>query len=292
MKWLWTALVTPFTTGNWLDNEIDYEALEKILDMQIEWKVDWVLLLGTTSEIPTLTQEEQIKIVKFALKKLLWKTKIMVNIWTYSTQGSIKNIKIFDEIVWIDAYLVVNPYYNKPTQSGLFQHFTAIAHSTQRDIILYNIEWRTWVNLKTDTLLAILEESKNIIWIKEASGKIQQVQEVLAQTPSDFLVFSGEEWLSYELIQSGGHGVISVASNCVPSMMKEFIDSCLLQNEKSEQLQKKYIAFFDALFIQTNPLPAKTFLADRGIIQEEFRLPLCKMNNDEKEKFLKISEKY
>lgn len=284
--WLWTALVTPFKSWNGLDNEIDYEALDRLLQMQIDWKVDWVLLLWTTAENPTLSKEEWINILKFAINKLTWKTKVMVNVWTYSTINSINNIKIYDEIDWIDWYLIVNPYYNKPTQTWLYLHFTTLAKSTKKPIILYNIKWRTWVNLNTDTLLKIVNESKNIIWVKEASWDLNQMKEVINKAPDYFTVLSWDDSLIYELIDNWWDWVISVASNLIPDKMKEFIDLCLEKNPKAKELNQKYSEFFDKIFIQTNPLPTKTYLANKWIISEEFRLPMCRMDEKEKKEFL------
>lgn len=292
LGWLWTALITPFKEWNWIDNEVDYIALEKVLNMQIDWKVDWVLLLWTTAENPTLTKEEQLKITKFTINILKWKTKIMVNIGTYSTKKTLDNIKEFDHIEWIDAYLVVNPYYNKPTQTGLFQHFTTVAKSTSKSIILYNIAWRTGVNLETNTLLDIIWECKNIIWVKEASWKMLQMKEVIEKTWDDFLVLSWDDALTYELIWHWWDWVVSVAANCKPEMMKNFVSNCLNNYSIAKDENEKLQLFFAKLFIQTNPLPAKTFLASKWIIKESFRLPICKMDEKEKEEFLKVVEEY
>lgn len=285
-SWLWTALVTPFKEWNWINNEIDFEALDRLLKMQIDWWVDWVLLLGTTAENPTLSKEEWIEIVKFAIKKLAWITKIMVNVWNYSTSSSLKNIETFDKIDWIDAYLIVNPYYNKPTQTWLYLHFTTLANFTEKPVVLYNIKWRTWVNLNTDTLLKIVSDSKNVIWVKEASWDLEQMKEVINKTNDDFLVFSWDDWLTYDLALAWWNWVISVASNLIPKEMKEFVDLCLEKNSEAEKLNEKYSEFFNKIFIQTNPLPAKTYLAEKWIIKEEFRLPMCKMDEKEKKEFL------
>jgi len=292
MKWLWTALVTPFKEWNGIDNEIDYEALERLLDMQIEGWVDGVLLLWTTAENPTLTQKEGLELVKFSINVLKWKTKIMVNVWTYSTKASLENIREFDKIEWIDAYLVVNPYYNKPTQTGLFKHFTTIADSTNRNIILYNIKWRTGVNLETSTLLKIVEKCLNIIWVKEASWNMEQMKEVVNKAPDDFLVFSGDDWLTYELIKNWWNWVISVASNIYPKMMKWFVETCFENKQEASDLNNIYSELFSKLFIQTNPLPAKTYLSYKWIIKEEFRLPMCKMDAKEKKEFLDFMEDF
>lgn len=283
---LWTALVTPFKKWNWIDNEIDFEALDRLLDMQIKWWVTWVLLLWTSWENPTLSRDEWLEIVKFAINKLLWKTKVMVNIWTYSTKSSLENIKEYERLDWIDAYLVVNPYYNKPTQTWLFKHFTTIAKFTKKPIILYNIKWRTWVNLEINTLIDIISECPNVIWVKEASWNMLQMKEVIEATWDHFLVLSWDDSLTHELIKNAWDWVISVASNCIPKEMQEFVRLCLDWDEKAKDLDEKYKLFFDNLFIQTNPLPVKTYLANKWIIEEEFRLPMCKMDEKQKQQFL------
>ena len=285
-SWLWTALITPFKEWNWIDNEIDYVALDRLLQMQIDWNVDWILLLWTTAENPTLTNEEWKEIVQFAINKIAWKTKIIVNVWNYSTKKSLENIKSFDQIEWIDWYLLVNPYYNKPTQTGLYLHFTTLADSTKRPVILYNIKWRTCVNVNTDTLLKIIQKSKNVVWVKEASWDLNQMKEVIEQTPDNFAILSGDDSLTYDLIKMWWDWILSVASNSIPSEMKEFVDLCLIGDSKAKQLNDKYNEFFNKIFIQTNPLPTKTYLASKWIIKEEFRLPMCRMDEKEKNEFL------
>jgi len=287
-----TALITPFKDWNWIDNAIDYEALSRILQMQIDGGVTWVLLLWTTGERPTLTEKEEIELINFSVKILKWKVKIMVNAWTYSTMDNIKTIKYLDKIDWIDAYLLVNPYYNKPTQTGLKKHFIASAKQTKRDIILYNIKWRTGVNLETSTLVDIAWECKNVVWVKEASWDMNQMKDVIKFTWNNFCVFSWDDSLTYELISNGWDWVISVASNIIPWKIQEFVSSCFNDSRKAEALNNYYKEFFEKLFIQTNPLPAKTLLADKWIILENFRLPICKMDEKEKEIFLKICKKF
>jgi len=199
---------------------------------------------------------------------------------------SLENIKSFDKIEWIDWYLLVNPYYNKPTQTGLYLHFTTLADSTKRPVILYNIKWRTCVNVNTDTLLKIIQKSKNIVWVKEASWDLNQMEEVIEKTPENFAILSGDDSLTYDLIKMWWDWIISVASNSIPSEMKEFVDLCLIGDSKAKALNDKYNEFFNKIFIQTNPLPTKTYLANKWIIKEQFRLPMCKMDEKEKEEFL------
>jgi len=254
--------------------------------MQIDGWVDGVLILWTTAENPTLTNKEWIELVEFAVNILKNKTKIMVNVWNYSTKASLENIKEFDKIDGIDAYLVVNPYYNKPTQTGLIKHFTTVANSTEKNIILYNIQWRTAVNLETESLLQILKETKNVIWVKEASWNFEQMKEVIVKTPDDFLVFSWDDGLTFDLINAWWDWVISVASNIYPKMIKWFVDTCFDNKEEAYDLNNIYRELFSKLFIQANPLPTKTYLASNWIIEEEFRLPMCRMDEKERKIFL------
>ncbi len=286
LSWLWTALVTPFKEWDWIDNEIDYVALDRLLNMQIDAEVDWVLLLWTTWERPTLTEQEEIELIKFSINILKWKTKIMVNAGTYSTLDNIKTIKYLNNIEDIDWYLLVNPYYNKPTQTGLKKHFIISAKQTDRAVILYNIKWRTGVNLETNTLLDIISECPNVVWVKEASWDLNQIKDVIDRTPENFLVFSWDDSLTYDLIKFWWNWVISVASNSIPTEMKEFVDLCLINDTKAKEINEKHSEFFDKIFIQTNPLPTKTLLASKWIIKEEFRLPMCRMDEKEKKEFL------
>lgn len=290
--WLWTALVTPFLEWDWINNKIDYASLKNLINIQLEANVDWILLLWTTWENPTLTKKESQELVKFTIKKINKKTKIMVNIWTNSTKKSIKNLKEFEKIEWIDSYLIVNPYYNKPTQNWLFLHFTSIAKKTKKPIIIYNIKWRTAVNLETETLQKIVKSCPNVIWVKEASCDLNQMKEVIQKLWKEFTVLSWDDSLTYELIKSWWDWVISVASNAIPKQLKEMINLALIWDNKAEKLNEKYKEYFKKLFIQTNPLPIKTILSDSWIIKEEFRLPMCKMDKKEKNDLLDFIKKF
>lgn len=290
--WLWTALITPFTDGNGIDNPVDYEALKRLLHMQIDAWVDGVLLLGTTGERPTLLESEEIELIKFSINILKGKTQIMVNAGTYSTLDTLHTISYLDKIDGIDAYLIVNPYYNKPTQTGLKKHFIAAAKQTKREIVLYNIMGRTGVNIETKTLVEIIEAAPNVVGVKEASWNLEQMKEVISQTPDNFIVLSGDDALSYDLIQNGGDGVISVASNCEPAVMRRFIDACVSWDPRAYDMNVQLKEFFSKLFLQTNPLPAKTYLAHKWIISENFRLPICPMDDIQKKAFLSFITTY
>lgn len=195
----WTALVTPFLPNG----DIDYGALEKLLEYQISGGIDGILLLGTTGEAPTLNQEEKKEIVDFSIKKIAGRTQVMVNVGTNNTRESQENIAYYNSIEGIDVYLVVNPYYNKPTQTGLFLHFKTLADATDIPVFLYNIRGRTGVNLETETLLQLLTECPNIMGVKEASGDIDQIREVISRTSNRCLVFSGDDALTAEVLKSG-----------------------------------------------------------------------------------------
>ncbi|MDH3324803.1 MAG: 4-hydroxy-tetrahydrodipicolinate synthase, partial [Candidatus Peregrinibacteria bacterium] len=192
----------------------------------------------------------------------------------------------------VDGLLQVSPYYNKPTQKGLFEHFTAIANAVNIPIILYNIAGRCGVNIETETVVK-LAEHQNIIAVKEASGNLDQMRDVLARTPDDFLVFSGDDGLTLELAKMGGNGVISVISNILPSETKQFVDFCLNgEYEAAQKMQEKFEPLFRDLFIETNPEPIKTLMAEEGFCKEVFRLPITTMLPENKVTLLKTWNEY
>jgi len=195
----WTALVTPFLPNG----AIDYEALEVLLEYQIAGGINGILLLGTTAEAPTLDEDEKRELVDFSIKKIAGRTNVMVNVGTNNTRESEQNIAYYNSVEGIDAYLVVNPYYNKPTQTGLFLHFKTLAGATDMPVFLYNIRGRTGVNLETGTLLRLLAVCPNIIGVKEASGDIEQIRGVISQTSGRCLVLSGDDALTAEVLKSG-----------------------------------------------------------------------------------------
>ena len=285
---LWTALVTPFREGNGIDNPIDFDALDTLLDMQIAGWVDGIHFLGTTGENPTLTDAEGETIVYHGIEKLVWRTKVMVNIGTYSTLASLENMKRYESIDGIDAYLLVNPYYNKPTQTGLFLHFTTLAKATTRPVLIYNIKGRCAVNLENATLLAMIDACPNIIWVKEASGDLMQIRELIEKRPPGFLVLSGDDSITSEVIRFWGDGVVSVASNAIPHKMTQYVSACLRRDPESDTIGTQLRPFFENLFLQSNPLPLKTYLAEKWVIRETFRLPMCPMDQGPREQFLEF----
>lgn len=287
-RWAWTALVTPFNE----DGSIDWEAFDNLVEMQVIWWVTWILLLGTTWENPSLTAQESVDIVTRWVEKIAGRCKIMVNTWTNDTNKSIVATKKIAELWWIDAILIVNPYYNKPTQKWLYMHFKAVANAISLPVFVYNIKWRTWVNLETDTLLRLVGDCKNIVWVKEASGDMDQIKDVIRRSPDDFIVLSWDDDLTLSLIQEGGDGVISVASNFLPRQISDFVNFALQNDSKAEEMKWELKAFFQWEFIQTNPLPIKAALAYTWHIKEVYRLPMCPMDESERNKWIEIVQKY
>lgn len=279
----YTALVTPFQTSG----EVDYKSLEKLLEDQIAAGIDGIVILGTTGESPTVCCGEYAEIINFAVEKINKRCLVIAGSGTNNTRKTIKQSLIAKE-VGVDAVMVVNPYYSKPSQEGLYQHFTAVAEVVDIPQIIYNIKGRTGVNVETSTLVR-LAQHKNIVAVKEASGDLSQIMDVIAQTPDDFSVLSGDDLLTYSLVALGGDGIISVVSNIVPEKVKEMTELALKGNyEEARKLHYELLPLFKGCFMETNPIPVKTALALQGKLQEEFRLPMCRMGDENKEKWKQI----
>lgn len=281
---LYTALITPFNK----DKSVDYAALEKLINEQIEAEVDGLVILGTTGESPVISDTETEKIISLAVKISKHKTKIIVGAGSNNTESAIEKSKQAQNL-GADAILSVNPYYNKPPQEGLYKHFKQIADSIDIPMILYNIKGRTAVNLEIETLLR-LSQHKNIIGVKEASGDLSQIMDVINQVDDDFSILSGDDALTYPIMSLGGHGVISVTSNIFPREMKDIVWQCFTKNfEAAKQSHYKLYNFMNALLsFSSNPIPVKTILAHIGKIRDEFRLPLCQLEDSNKQKLIKI----
>jgi 4-hydroxy-tetrahydrodipicolinate synthase len=269
-----TALVTPFTSGD----AIDYEAFDRLLHQQMAGGVQGVVLLGTTGESPTVTDTERDELLRFTMKRAKGRMLVVVGTGSNSTSVSIAHSRHAAEL-GADALLIVNPYYNKPTQAGLLAHFRAIADAVSVPIILYNIAGRTGVNLATETVVQLAEHPR-IIGVKEASGDIPQMMNVLHRTPDNFLVLSGDDMLTFPLLALGGDGVVSVLSNLLPAEISSMVTAAANGDwEKARRLHFQLLPMLHACLIETNPLPIKTALALRGIVREQFRLPLCLMQS-------------
>ena len=280
-----TALVTPFHS----DKSIDYKSLESLINEQIE-HVDGIVVLGTTGESPAISESEAKQIIKLAVKIGKNKVKIIVGTGSNNTQIAKHKSKLAEDL-GADAILSMNPYYNKPTQEGMYQHFIEIADSINIPVILYNVKGRTSVNLETDTLIK-LSKHKNIAGVKEASGDLVQIMDVIANIDSDFAVISGDDSLTYPIMCLGGVGVVSVVSNIFPSEMKSIVENCSSNIfDTAKQTHYKLYHLMNALLsISSNPIPVKAILAYLGKVQEELRLPLCSLDSDKKYALIKIYE--
>ena len=274
---VYTALVTPFTEIG----TVDYQTIEKIVEMQIDAKIDGIVPCGTTGESPTLSHEEHDRVIAKCVSYASGRTKVIAGTGSNSTTEAIR-LSQHAEDAGADALLLVNPYYNKPTQKGLFLHFKAIAESVKLPCILYNIKGRTGVNIETETLLELERACPNIVAVKEASGDLSQMKNVIERTDDDFSTLSGDDNLALELVKLDGDGVISVASNLFPREMVKMIHSALEGNwDVAERMGKWFAPFFSACFVETNPIPIKTAMAHLGILRESFRLPLCSLEKEE-----------
>ena len=262
-----TALITPFKNG-----EVDYEAFAATVDRQVEAGIDFLVPLGTTGETPCLEDEERIKVLQIA-KEHSKGLPVVVGGGTNSLQHTIRSMKML-EPYGVDAFLIVVPYYNKPTQEGQYQYFKAVAESTDKPIVLYNVPGRTGVNMTAETCLR-LAQIPNVVAVKEASGNREQIEAILAGAPEGFQVLSGNDDDTLWMMQKGGAGIISVASNVAPALLAEFTTA--IRNgemEKAEELNAKRTPLFNNCFVESNPIPAKAAMHAMGLIENELRLPL------------------
>jgi len=264
-----TALVTPFRK----DLSLDEETLRRLVRRQIAAGINFLVPCGTTGESPTLSHEEHLRVVAITIEEAKGKVPVLAGAGGYDTRHVIELAREAERM-GADGILSVTPYYNKPTQEGLYHHFKAIAASTSLPIILYNVPPRTNVNIDPATLRQ-LSEIENIIGVKEASGNISQITQVIQQVPEEFLVFSGDDALTLPLVAMGGRGIISVASNEIPAEMTRLAQLCLAGNFKEARaMQRKWLPLLEVNFIETNPTPVKAAMAEMGLLEPVFRLPL------------------
>ncbi len=264
-----TALVTPFRT----DGSLDETALRSLVKRQIDAGINFLVPCGTTGESPTLTHAEHLRVVEITLEIAKGKVPVLAGAGGYNTAEVISLAKELQKL-GADGILSVTPYYNKPTQEGLFQHFKAIASAVNLPIILYSVQGRTGVNIEPSTVLR-LSQVPNIVGIKEASGNISQMGAILNLVPKDFLVLSGDDSLTLPLISLGGRGLISVASNEIPAEMTRLVQSALSGDfAEARRLHFHYLSLMDINFVESNPIPVKAALAEMGLLQPVWRLPL------------------
>ncbi len=276
------ALVTPFTAKG----EIDEPCLRKLVDWQIEQGTDVLLACGTTGESATLSHEEHHRVMEIVIDQSNGRTPVICGAGSNATHEAV-DLSRYAEKTGAKAVLSVCPYYNKPTQEGLFQHFQAIAQSISLPLIVYNVPGRTGVNLTPATLMR-LSRIANIIGVKEASGNMAQIMEILRIRPRGFLVFSGDDAITLPILSVGGDGVISVAANEAPGLLHEMVWSAFKGDwQRSQELHHRLLPLMEMNFIESNPIPVKTAMAMMGLLAENFRLPLVSMAADNKEKLRK-----
>lgn len=280
------AVVTPFKNGH-----IDEKALSELIEWHIASGTNAIVPCGTTGESATLDYDEHYRVIEITVKTVNRRVPVIAGTGANATDETIKITKKAKEL-GADAALLVSPYYNKPTQEGLYRHYKAVAEAVDIPIVLYNVPGRTAVNILPSTV-ARLAEVNNIVAIKEATGDMKQVSEVIRLCGNRLSIISGDDFTTFPLLALGGTGVISVAANVAP---REVSDMCRLWREgkfeDSRTLHFKLEPINNSMFIETNPIPAKTALAMMGKIREEFRLPLCEMSPENREKLRKIIEAF
>ncbi|MCX7986442.1 MAG: 4-hydroxy-tetrahydrodipicolinate synthase [Bacteroidales bacterium] len=277
------AIVTPFR----YDDSIDFTALRNLVSFQVENKVDYIVVLGTTGESVTLSNDEKRAVVDTVLETVNGKVPVVVGIGGNNTQDIINKIKQYD-FTGIDGILSVSPYYNKPTQNGLYEHYKAIASVSSLPIILYNIPGRTGTNMCADTTLRLAHDFKNIIAIKEASGNLGQIMEIIKGRPENFEVISGDDLLALPIVLLGGKGVISVVANAYPAQMSELIRLALAGKlEEARKIHYLLMAIINLLFVEGNPAGIKATLEIKKLTTAHVRLPLVKVSDNT---YAKIAE--
>jgi 4-hydroxy-tetrahydrodipicolinate synthase len=280
-----TALVTPFHQ----DGSLDEAALRNLIAWQVESGVDFLIPCGTTGETPTLTRDEWLRVIDTTIEVGAGRVPIVAGATSNSTQEAVEKAREVASRPGVNAILTASPYYNKPTQEGQYRHFKAIAEAVDKPLILYNVPGRTSANIEPSTL-ARLAEVPNILGVKEASGNMTQIAEVLHAVPESFLVFSGDDALTLPVIALGGVGIISVASNEIPAEMAAMTRAALSNDWTTARgIHRKYLALMQANFIESNPLPVKATLAMMGRLEEVYRLPLVPMRRDTRSKLQKIA---
>ncbi len=269
-KGLGIALVTPFKQ----DGSVDYEALLRLVDYQLDNGADFFCILATTGETPTLTADEKARIKQLVVDKVQARVPILMGCGGNNTAAVVEELKNGD-FKGIDGILSVCPYYNKPSQEGLYQHFKAIAAATSLPVVLYNVPGRTGVNLKAETTVRLARDCENIVAIKEASGNLEQVDEIIKNKPEDFDVISGDDSLTFPMVSCGAVGVISVIGNALP---KEFSKMIRLQMrgeyDPARKIHHRFTDLFSLLFVDGNPAGVKAMLHEMGFIENVLRLPL------------------
>jgi 4-hydroxy-tetrahydrodipicolinate synthase len=278
-----TAIVTPFKQ----DESIDESAFRRLVDFQIENGVDFIVACGTTGESVTMSEDEQARVVELTVEASEGRVPVVAGAGGYNTREVVEKVHRYERL-GADAILSVTPYYNKPTQEGLYQHYRAIAEATELPVILYSVQSRTACNIEPATV-ARLAEIGNIIGVKEASGAIAQIAEIASLLDGSFKLFAGDDTVMLPVAALGGIGVVSVASNLLPREVSDLCHACVEGRfDEARKLNRQLMPIFKALFIETSPIPVKAALAMTGMIEEVYRLPLTPMSPQNRTKLEQV----
>ena len=282
-----TAVVTPFRDGG-----VDDSAFKKLLETQIAAGITGIVAIGTTGESPTLSHDEREHLIRLAVTTANKRCLVLAGTGSNATQHAVADT-VMAEKLGVDGALLVAPYYNKPSQEGLFRHFKAIADATSLPIMLYNIPGRCSVDIVPETVVRLAKECGNIVSIKEASGSVERVSDVRRRMPESFTILSGDDSLTLPFMAVGAAGVVSVASNLFPGEVCALVRACESGDLKSAaKLHRKLLPLFKDLFIEPNPVPVKTALGWRGAMSGEVRLPLCEMSEANQDRLRKTLEEF
>jgi 4-hydroxy-tetrahydrodipicolinate synthase len=275
----YTAIVTPFKNG-----QVDEKAFRNLIQFQIENGINGIVPTGTTGEAATLDYDEHLRVVELAVEETHGRCKIIAGTGSNSTRETLELTQRAEK-AGADAALLVSPYYNKPTQEGIYRHYRAIAESTSLKLMLYNVPGRTGGEIGVETCARLARDCKNIVSLKEAGGSAERVSALRNLLPPDFTILSGDDALTLPFMAVGAVGVVSVASNVIPNQMTELVNAFLAgRAADSLKLHLRYFQLFKDLFIESNPIPVKTALFLMGMIENEFRLPLCEIGKANQEK--------
>jgi 4-hydroxy-tetrahydrodipicolinate synthase len=278
-------MVTPFRK----DGSLDELTLRSLVKRQVDEGINFLVPCGTTGENPTLTRQEHLRVVEITLEETKGRVPVLAGAGGYNTAEVIELAKEI-KAIGVDGILSVTPYYNKPTQEGLYQHYKAIASAVKLPMIVYSVQGRTGVNIEPATLRR-LSEVDYIVGVKEASGNIGQQASVVHQVPSDFAVLSGDDSITIPLIALGGHGLISVVANEIPGEMTALVQRALANDfAGAREIQRKYLPLMEVNFVESNPIPVKAAMALMGLLDPIFRLPLCPPNPANRAKIEKVLE--
>ena len=281
------AMVTPFRNGR-----VDEAKLRDLVDFHVAHGTDGLIPCGTTGESPTLSHDEHKRVVEVVVEAARGRIPVVAGTGSNSTAEAI-DLTQHAERAGAAGALVVNPYYNKPTQEGLYRHFRAVAESAAIPILVYNIQSRTAVNVETATLERLVRDVKNVAGVKEASGSLDQMSQVIAACGPDFAVLSGDDNITLPLLAVGGHGVVSVIANILPRETAEMVHAALDGDwKRARELHYKLFPLARAAFLETNPIPIKEAMAMAGMIEPEFRLPMCRMGDANRERLRAVLAQY